>query len=419
MRWPLMGETITIGDRLSMAYFAMTAKKFTNGDKVKQFESDWNDWLGSKYSLFVSSGSTANLLLVAAVKEMYNLKNGDKVLVPACTWVTNVAPIIQLGLKPIFCDINLKDFSFDLYQVKAIAKQHDIKMVFTTHLLGFPVRVSNIKRILPKAIYIDDVCESHGATINNTKVGSNSLGATFSFYFGHHMSTIEGGMVSTNNKDLYDLMKMKRSHGMARESLYFSKHAQRWNKIDKQFLFMTDGYNFRNHEISAVLGIRQLRRLSDMVERRKINHTIFCNMLTSYKDIFYPIHDNLGNSSFCLPFVCKERQTMIDLKKLFKDNNIEYRPIVSGNLLRQPFLKDYKMSGVRRVSKMSNVDILHNNGVYIGNNHFVDYKYFEKLNSLLKEFYDSRKTRRDNQKSNKSNSIRVRAKPNKQNSRPS
>ena len=385
MKWPLMGESITYSDRLAMAYFALTAKKFTSDKKVFQFETEWNKWLGSKYSLFVSSGSTANFLLVASIKEMYGLKAGDKVLLPACTWVTNVAPIIQLGLQPIFCDINLKDFSFDLSQVKAIAKSHDIKMVFTTHLLGFPVKVSNIKRILPKAIYIDDVCESHGATINKTKVGSNSLGATFSFYFGHHMSTVEGGMISTNNKNLYDLMRMKRSHGMARESINFGKHAQRWNKIDKQFLFMTDGYNFRNTEMSAVLGIRQLKKLNDRIEKRRKNHKIFCDLISNFPDLFYPVVNNIGNSSFCLPFVCKTRKIMFNLKKLFNSNNIEYRPIVSGNLLKQPFLKDYKLSGIRRVPSKYNVDTVHNNGVYIGNSQFVTNKDFNKLYSMLKE----------------------------------
>ena len=397
MSWPLMGETITMGDRLSMAYFAMTANKFTNGKKVKQFEDNWNKWLGSKYSLFVSSGSTANFLSVAAVKELYRLKNGDEVLLPACTWVTNVAPIIQLGLKPVFVDINLKDFSFDINKVKRIAKNHNIKMVFTTHLLGFPFDVNKLRNIFPKALYIDDVCESHGCTINNKKVGSNSLGATYSFYFGHHMSTIDGGMVSTNNEKLYDIMRMKRSHGMARESLQFEELASKHTNIDKQFLFMTDGYNFRNHELPAVLGIRQLKRLDNMISKRKENHTAFCNMLSEFKDLFYPIEDNPGNSSFCLPFICKTKETMEDLKKIFKKSNIEYRPIVSGNLLKQPFLRGYKIKG----SRINNVDTLHDNGVYIGNNHFVNRKNFIKLYLLLKEYHGSRKTRRSNRKSSK------------------
>ena len=415
MSWPLMGETITMGDRLSMAYFAMTADKFTNGKKVKQFEEDWNKWLGSKYSLFVSSGSTANFLLVAAVKEMYGLKKGDKVLLPACTWVTNVAPIIQLGLQPVFCDINLNDFSFDINQVNLIKQTHRIKMVFTTHLLGFPFDKTPLRKLFPRALFIDDVCESHGASINNKKVGSNSLGATFSFYFGHHMSTIEGGMISTNNQDLYDLMKMKRSHGMARESINFEKHAQRWSNIDKQFLFMTDGYNFRNHELPAVLGIRQLKRLDSMIKKRRANHTKFCSIVKDFNHLFYPIKDNPGNSSFCLPFVCKSRTIMLQLKKIFKECNIEYRPIVSGNLLNQPFLQNYKLSGAKSKGSF-NVDILHNNGVYIGNNHFIKDNDFVKLILTLKEYNGSRKNRTSHKRASSKNTKRIRRKSNRQTS---
>lgn len=167
LRWPLMGETITWADRLKMAKFVLTTKKFTNGEKVKQFESEWNSWLGSKHSLYVSSGSTANFLLIAAVKELYGLKSGDKVLLPACTWMTNVAPIIQLGLTPIFCDVNITDFSFDLDKAKLIAQSHDIKLIFVTHLLGFSANNEGLKEIFPNALMLDDICESHGCTDNN------------------------------------------------------------------------------------------------------------------------------------------------------------------------------------------------------------------------------------------------------------
>ena len=401
MKWPLMGETITYGDRLKMAYFALTAKKFTNGDKVKEFESEWCKWLGARYSLFVSSGSTANFLLVAAVKELYGLKAGDKVLLPACTWVTNVSPIIQLGLEPIFCDINLKNYSFDTSAVRAIAEKHDIKMVFVTHLLGLPAANGILKKIFPKAIIIDDVCESHGALSNvsfskrRTKVGSHSTGATFSFYFGHHMSTIEGGMISTNNKKLYDIMKMKRSHGMARESIHFNRYAKEYSDVDKQFLFMTDGYNFRNHEICAVLGLSQLKRLDSMIVKRKENYKTFCKIVNKYSDLFESaIYDDY-NSSFCLPFVCKSKRIMLDLKKLFKNNNIEYRPIVSGNLLRQPFLKDYKLFPSNNGAS-SIIDLVHDQGIYIGNNQFVTSNQLTNLDTILKEYYDSRKNRRTN-----------------------
>jgi len=202
-KWPLMKDTITLSERFKVAKFALTTDKFTRGEQCEKFEQEWNDWLGSKHSLFVSSGSTANFLLVAAVMEKYGLKPGDKVLLPSCTWMTNVAPIIQLGLEPVFCDINMDDFSFDKESLIYISKNYDIKLIFVTHLLGFYANSYSLKSIFPTAIIIDDVCESHGVTdTEGNKVGSSSLGATFSFYFGHHMTTIEGGMVSTNDSEL-------------------------------------------------------------------------------------------------------------------------------------------------------------------------------------------------------------------------
>jgi CDP-6-deoxy-D-xylo-4-hexulose-3-dehydrase len=380
MKWPLMGETITFMDRLKMAHFALTAKKFTFGEKVKQFENEWSEWLGAKHSLYVSSGSTANFLLVAAVKELYKLKAGDKVLVPACTWMTNVSPIMQLGLEPVFCDVNLDNFSFDLEEARLISLKHDIKMVFITHLLGFSANNEGIKRIFPRAIIIDDICESHGCkTPYGEKCGSNSLGATFSFYFGHHMSTVEGGMISTNNTKLYDLMKIKRSHGMARESIKFDEYAKKYPDVDKQFLFVTDGYNFRNHEICAVLGISQLKRLDKMVEIRNRNHKLFTEIIDKYPNLFYTIKNPKTISSFCFPFICRSNEIMLAMKDTFTKHTIEYRPVVAGNLLSQPFLKDYK---IETTKKRTNADIIQTQGVYIGNNHFVtesDMKFLDKV----------------------------------------
>lgn len=387
MRWPLMGETITWSDRIKLAYFVLTTKKFTSGEKLKKFETEWSRWLGANHSLYVSSGSTANFLLVAAIKELYGLKNGDKVLLPACTWVTNIGPILQLGLEPIFCDINLENFSFDLDEVRQIAEKHkDIKMIFVTHLLGFSADNESLKEIFPDALIIDDICESHGCSDSKgNKRGSNSLGATFSFYFGHHMSTIEGGMISTNNTELYDLMKMKRSHGLARESTKFDRYATEYADIDKQFLFITDGYNFRNHEVGAVLGLSQLARLDLMIERRKKNYDRFTDILAKYPNLFYQLPKSNTNSSFCLPFICKTETIMKNMKETFKEHGIEYRPVVSGNLMKQPFLKDYKLSTKK---EKTTVDIVHTQGVYIGNNHFVDDKDMEFLENIIRNIHE-------------------------------
>lgn len=380
-----MDDAITFTDRLKLAKFSLSTNQFTNGKKVKELEQNWNKWLGSKYSLFVSSGSTANFLLVAAIKEKYGLKAGDKVLVPACTWMTNVAPIIQLGLKPIFCDVNLKDFSFDESELKYIASKHkDIKLIFVTHLLGFSskARINGVlDEIFPKALIIDDVCESHGCTYDNgEKVGANSLGATFSTYFGHHLTSIEGGFVSTNDEDLYDLMKMKRSHGMARESLHFADYSNQYKDIDKQFLFVTDGYNFRNTELNAVLGLSQLKKLGKSIEIRNKNYSKFCKMIESYYPSFMPIEFSNTSSNFCLPFVCSCTEKKKDFTNKLIENEIEFRPIISGNLLRQPFLKDYKITTKK---KATNADIIHDLGLYIGNSQFVGKKHLNKLEEIL------------------------------------
>ena len=185
--WPLMKDCITKEDKDSLVEFIQTSNRYTNGPKVKQFEKEWSEWLGVKHSLFVSSGSTANFLLLSAIKRRYNLKKGDKVLVPSMTWVTNVAPIIQLGLKPIFCDVERDTFSFDLeHMAKLHQEHHDIRLVFVTHLFGIPAQINEFKKIIPNAFYIEDCCESHGAKIYDKKVGTLSEGSTFSSYFGHH-----------------------------------------------------------------------------------------------------------------------------------------------------------------------------------------------------------------------------------------
>jgi CDP-6-deoxy-D-xylo-4-hexulose-3-dehydrase len=381
--WPLMKNNITFVDRLKLAKFVLFSDRFTNGKKVREFESKWNDWLGSKYSLYVSSGSTANYLLLSAVKELYNLKDGDKVLVPSCTWVTNVGPVIQLGFTPIFCDINLDNFSFCEEDLEYIAKVHpDIKLIFVTHLIGYSANVEKYRQLFPNALILDDICESHGCkSPDGSKRGSDSLGATFSFYFGHHISTIEGGMISTNNYELYDLMRIKRSHGLARESERFDYYAKQYPDISKQFLFLTDGYNFRNHELCAVLGISQLKRLDYYIKIRNINFEKLVTLLSKHQDKFYIPKFNFQCSNFCFPLVCKNKNIANKLKVIFDEIGIEHRPIISGDLLKQPFLSNYKMTTNK---KYPNIDLVHSNGIYLGNNQFVGNFEIE----LLKNIFD-------------------------------
>ena len=381
--WPLMKNTLSFFDRAKLAKFILASDNFTQGKKVEEFESKWSEWLGCKHSLFVTSGSTANFLLVSAIIDKFNLQKGDKVLLPSCTWVTNINPIFQLGLTPIFCDITFEDYSFDLENLKRISEKHpDIKMVFVTHLLGIPANVDEYKKYFPNAIFIDDVCESHGCTNpDGSKVGSDSLGSTFSFYFGHHMSTIEGGMISTNDSDLYDLMKMKRTHGLARASSKFDEYASKNPEIERSFLFVSDGYNFRNTELGAVLGIEQLKRLDSFVDIRRKYYKQFVDLHNS-KQYFHKITFKEGNSSFCFPFLCKNKDTKFKLLELFDKYGIEYRPVVGGNLLKQPYMKGYY---VECADDDLTVDILHENCIYIGNNQFITNKEIDLVKKVIEE----------------------------------
>lgn len=381
--WPLMEDTITLKDRLKMSLFLLTSSRLTNGPKVRQFEQEWSEWLGVKHSLYVSSGSTANSLLISAVKEYYGLRDGDKVLVPSTTWMTNVAPVFQAGLQPIFCDINLNNFSFDIEELKYVASVHpDIKAVFITHLIGFSSDVEKIREIFPDALILEDACESHGVEgPNGKKRGTESNGSTFSFYFGHHMTTIEGGVVCTNNTELYELMRLKRSHGMAREASphIFQQYAKENPEIDEMFLFMTDGYNFRNHEVCAVLGLSQLKRLDKNIQIRRDNYEFF-NQKLSESDRYYIPEYQIGNSSFSFPLISIDSERTKVIKNILKDNGIEFRPVISGNLLRHPAFKKYKLCSQR---ENPNVEILHKNGLYVGNSQYVTKKKISKLFDIL------------------------------------
>ena len=379
--WPLMKDIITEEDKDQMVDFIRSTNRFTNGVKCREFEETWSKWLGCKHSLFVSSGSTANYLLISAMKELYGLKDGDKVIVPTMTWVTNIGPIMQLGLDPIFCDVDSYDFSFDKESLAKIKEEHpDVKMIWITHLFGITADVDYYKELFPKALIAEDVCESHGCELNGRKCGVEGEGGTFSFYFGHHMTTVEGGFVSTNNTELYELMRAKRSHGLAREMSPETqkKIYKKYPDVDPQFLFITDGYNFRNMEINAVLGLSQLKQLDNSILERKQNLDRFIRLLKNYPEYFTNSFKTEGNSSFVLPFICKDKELKNKLESHLKESGMETRPLCGGNLLRQPFLEHLGYSP----EDFKKSDVMHFNGFYVGNNHLIteeDWIKFEKI----------------------------------------
>ena len=253
-----------------------------------------------------------------------------------------------------------------------------------THLIGFPADIPRIRKIIgQRPIQIlEDCCESYGARIGGKKVGNFGAGSSFSFYWGHHMTTVEGGMVCTNDLDFYKLLRIKRSHGLARE-LPPEDHAQLRKlrpDIDFNFLFLTDGFNFRNSEIYAVLGLSQLRHLDKYNSVRNRNHRRFVTLIKAYKSRLR-IPDHRGLCSFCLPFICHDADDKRELQEFLTEAGIETRPIISGNLMRQPFLKDY-----RGDQRFPNAELVHTNGFYIGNNQFVGDQRMAQLQRLLAAF---------------------------------
>tara|TARA_R110001592_G_scaffold235218_2_gene493172 strand:+ start:2563 stop:3756 length:1194 start_codon:yes stop_codon:yes gene_type:complete len=387
--WPLMENTIEIEEKKVMSDFILDSDRFTNGKKVLEFEQKWSEWQGCNHSVFVNSGSTANMLLLWAIKNEYFKKKKMVVLTPACTWATNISTMIQFGIEFVVGDNDLFDFGIsEKSLIEAKNNFEEINVIFVTHLLGSPTNVELIKKHFPKAIIIEDCCESHGAIYQNNKVGNLGIGSTFSFYYGHHMTTIEGGMVCTNDDKLYNILRMMRSHGMSRESLdteYKKKLIKNNPKIDSKFLFPYSGFNFRNTEINAVLGIEQLKNLDKYIEIRKRNLKIFDEILGKNNNLF--IRFNIeGNSAMVLPFICKSPRIKNHLMDIFEENNIETRPFLIGNLLNQPFLSEFDVKN----TITENADYLHDCGFYIGNNHKITPTMLKKLENIINLIYDEK-----------------------------
>jgi CDP-6-deoxy-D-xylo-4-hexulose-3-dehydrase len=367
---PLMDNNISANDVSIIIKFLKNNKKriFTQSKKVQEFEAAWSKWLGIKYSVFVNSGSSANLLTLLAIKILYGT---GEVIVPALTWISDIASVIQNNFKPIFVDINPKTLCMDeKHIIKKISP--NTKAIFITHAQGFNGLTDNLLNIIKKKkiILLEDVCESHGAKFKNKKLGTFGLISNFSFYYAHHLSTIEGGMVCSNSKKIYEIVRMLRSHGMARESgnkVFEKKMIKKYPYLSPKFIFLYPAYNVRNNEISAVIGINQLKHLNKNNLKRAVNLKTYLNNLNPD---FYRIDYNLaGNSNYAFPLVLKKRsfKNRDLLEKTMIENGIEFRRgnAGGGNQLRQPYLKDF----IKKINlkDFAEVDHIHFFGYYIGN----------------------------------------------------
>ena len=351
-----------------IAYLGQDNPMLTQSRQVRQFEQEWSDWLGVRHSVFVNSGSSANLLTMAALRERFG---PGEIIVPALTWVSDIASVIQCGFQPVFVDINPRTLGMDDQEVIAHLRPQT-RAVFITHILGYNALTQRLLEVLQarNIPLIEDVCESHGATFQGRKLGSFGLMSNFSFYYAHHMSTIEGGMISTTDADFYEALRMFRSHGMVREAsseTLKESYRQQYPDLNPDFIFAFPAYNMRGTEINAVLGRAQLRRLDQNNERRRANLRLFLAHLDPQK--YRTDFELEGSCSYAFTLILRQPDPTLSAKveQRLREARVEFRRGTSGggNQLRQPYAR--KLLGDREFEKFPKVDHVHFFGYYIGN----------------------------------------------------
>jgi CDP-6-deoxy-D-xylo-4-hexulose-3-dehydrase len=383
-RHSLMENNITLSDRKAASNYILKNNIFTQSEQVRKFEKKWSRWLGVKHSVFVNSGSSANYLTMLVLKI---LKGTGDVIVPPLTWNSDIVSVINNGFRPIFVDINLNNLSMNVEQIlKKINKK--TKAVFLTHAQGFNGINRKLLSVLKKRKIwlIEDVCESHGAKFLKKKIGTFGKISNFSFYYAHHLSTIEGGMVCTNDKKIYELVKILRGHGLLREAgnrSFENKIKKKYKMLSPNFIFLYPGFNMRNNEIQATIGLNQLNRLDSNNLKRSNNFKFFLKNLDN--KIFFVDFVIIGNSNYAFPVILNKKsfKNRDKLEKLMKENNIEFRRgnAGGGNQMRQPYLKN--IISQKTFFKFPNVEHVHSFGYYIGNYPSLEKKKINKIVKIL------------------------------------
>ena len=370
MKYPLMRNNITREDLDAMIeHLRQDDPILTNGPICKKFEQSWSEWLGVKYSVFVNSGASANLLSMTALKIKY--PQGGEVIVPPLTWISDVSSVLQCGFTPVFVDVDMDTLGMTTDGIlNAITDQ--TRAVFLSHIQGFDALTNELIIELKKRniLLIEDVCESHGATHKGKLCGTFGWMSNFSFYYAHHMTTIEGGMVCTDDEETYQILRMLRSHGMVREMASDKlKLAYKLAnpELNPDFIFAYPAYNMRNTELGAILGIQQIGRLNDNIEKRNRNHELFLSKLDTTK--YYNGFKLVGASNYAFNLILKEKNDELVTRFMnkMKSEGVEFRrgSAGGGNQLRQPYLKnivpkDYHLN-------FPITEHIHFYGFYIGN----------------------------------------------------
>lgn len=367
--WPLMRNNIAREDLDALIEVLRSDDPIlTQSRNVAAFESEWSEWLGVRHSVFVNSGASANLITMAALRETRGL---GEVIVPTLTWVSDIASVMQNGFTPVFVDIDPRTLGMNTEEVLRKVTP-DTRAVFLTHILGY----NALDRILLDGLaergipLIEDACESHGATFEGRKLGNYGLMSNFSFYYAHHMTTVEGGMVCTNDEELYEILRMLRAHGMVREALspeLKRRYKEQYSDLNPDFIFAYPAYNVRSTELNAVLGRSQLKRLDERNALRIRNLEVF---LSNLDPTFYRTDFALeGSCNYAFTLVLKKPDPVARdrLMETLRRHGVEFRRGTSGggNQLRQPFVRN--RLGEQRLADYPEVEHIHFFGFYIGN----------------------------------------------------
>ena len=360
---------------------------FTMGKHVKEFEHCFAQHMGSKYCVMVNSGSSANLLMVASLfyttNDLLRLKPGDEVIVPAVSWSTTYYPLNQYNLKVKFVDIDIETLNFDLRQLKS-AVTKDTKAIFAVNLLGNPNDFHAIQQIIgDRNIHlIEDNCEAMGAEYKGKKTGTFGVMGTFSTFFSHHMSTMEGGLIVTDDEELYHILLSLRAHGWTRNLPPNNKVSKRYeDDFIESFRFVLPGYNVRPLELSGAIGTEQLKKLPSFIETRRNNAQVLLNLFEGHSELM--LQKNIDNSSwFGFSLVTRPNSKLKREKLITKlqNNRVDCRPIVAGNFVKNEVMKyfNYTTHG-----DLVNADYIHDNGLFIGNHHINMEKELKILADIL------------------------------------
>jgi len=378
----LVKDTINSNDIDKLIDWLKTYPKLTKGPVTIEFEKKWSEWLGCKFSVFVNSGSSANLLMIYCLKLLNKLKN-NKICVPSLCWVTDLSPVMQLDLEPFLIDCNLDNLSVDLVHLEKIFIENSPSVLLLVSVLGLSPDMNEILRLCEKydVILLEDNCESQGTSYENVKLGKFGLMSSFSTYFGHIMSTIEGGMICTNDEKIYETLLQLRSHGWDRDLPIKTqkKLRDKW-KIDdftSLYTFYIPGFNLRSTDLQAFLGINQLIKVDQVIQKRNKNFKYFKSILQN--KMWFPKEcENSFTSNFAIPVITKNKLEKELLIKKLNENNIECRPLISGSMGIQPFYK--KKYGEL---KLPNSTIIDDCGIYVPNHDKLTETDIERICEIL------------------------------------